>query len=90
MSTNNLAPLPTDVLTSDASTKLTKLSQLQSDSSELPQLQQTKETSELVYDKSDVLTENENLNIEENNNRPLRRSSRICKPPETYGGFVTH
>ena len=48
VSTNNLAPLPTDVLTSDASTKLT------ADSSELPPLQQTEETSESVYDKSDV------------------------------------
>ena len=84
MSTNDLAPLPTDVLTSDASTKLT------ANFSELPQLQQNEETSELVYDKSDVQTENENLNTEENNNRLLRRSSRIRKPPERYGDVVTH
>ena len=34
--------------------------------------------------------ENENLNSDENNNRPLRRSSRICKPSERYGGVVAH
>ena len=83
MSTNDLAPLPNDVLTSDASTKLT------ADSSEQPQLQQTEETSELVYDKPDVQTDNKNLYTKENNDRPLRRSSRICKPPERYGGVVT-
>ena len=67
-----------------------ELPQLQSDSPELPQLQQTKEASELEYNESDVQTEDENLNIEENNNQPLRRSSRIRKPPERYGDVTTH
>ena len=90
ISTNDLAPLPSDVLTSDASTRLTELPQLQSDSPELPQSQQTKEASELEYNESDVQTEDENLNTEENNNQPLRRSSRIRKPPEIYGDVITH
>ena len=72
VSTNDLAPLPTDILMSDASTRLAKLPQLQSDSPELPQLQQTKEASELEYNKSNVQTEDKNLNTEENNNQPLQ------------------
>ena len=90
VSTNNLAPLLTDVLTSDASTRLTELPQLQSVFLELPQLQQTKEASELEYNESDVQTEDENLNTEENNNQPLRRSSGIRKPSERYGDVITH
>ena len=90
VSTNDLAPLPTDVLTSDASTRLAEPPQLQSDSLELPQLQQTKEASELEYNESDVQTEDKNLNTEEDNNQPLRRSSRIRKPPERYGDVVAH
>ena len=90
VSTNDLAPLPTDVLTSDASTRLAEPPQLQSDSLELPQLQQTKEASELEYNESDVQTEDKNLNTEEDNNQLLRRSSRIRKPPERYGDVVAH
>ena len=90
VSTNDLAPLPTDVLTSDASTRLAEPPQLQSDSLELSQLQQTKEVSELEYNESDVQTEDKNLNTEEDNNQPLRRSSRIRKPPERYGDVVAH
>ena len=90
VSTNDLAPLPTDVLTSDASKRLAEPPQLQSDSLEVLQLQQTKEASELKYNESDVQTEDKNLNTEEDNNQPLRRSSRIRKPPERYGDVVAH
>ena len=81
VSTNDLAPLPTNLSTSDNSIELT------TDDSEPSQSQQTEEISEHEDEESEVQTRNEGL---DDNYPPLRRSSRLRKPPGRYRDFITH